>query len=83
MKSYKYLWFAFFCAIALLFYQTRKLAAAKKEQIEVRQTNDSLRSEVFVLELQLNRYEITVEHFKEEDPEVYQKFDKWLSNNTE
>ena len=83
MKSYKYLWFAFFCAIALLIYQARKLVAAKKEQIEVRQTNDSLRSEIFILGTQLGRYEVTLEHFRNDDPEVYQKFDEWLSNNTE
>ena len=56
---------------------------AKKEQIEVRQTNDSLRSEIFILGTQLGRYEVTLEHFRNDDPEVYQKFDEWLSNNTE
>lgn len=49
----------------------------------LQRTVDSLRSENFVLEVQLGRYEMTMDWYKDTKPKEAQKLDKWMSDNTE
>ena len=49
----------------------------------LRRSEAHLKSEVFQLENQINRYEITLEHFRTEDRSLALKFENYMSQNTE
>jgi hypothetical protein len=44
---------------------------------------DSLHDENFVLGVELNRWETTIEWYREENPSEAKKLDDWKSQNTE
>ena len=44
---------------------------------------DSLRGELFIKESELGRYELTLEHLKEVNPEAATQFENYLTNQTE
>lgn len=51
--------------------------------IQKAQMIDSLSSEIFILNIQINRYELTLEHLKETHPEAAKEFERFLSHETE
>lgn len=53
------------------------------EKAEMRETIDSLQSEIFNKSTEIGRYEITLEWLKETNPKAYQQFDNYLSTQTE
>jgi hypothetical protein len=58
----------------------------KRLQTEIeglKRSEGHLKSEGFQLENRLNRYEITLEHFREEDSSLATKFENYMSQHTE
>jgi hypothetical protein len=79
----KYLYFAFFCSIAIMLYLLRKNVDLKMEVTALKLESAHLKSEVFTLGTQLNRYEMTVQHFRENDSTLCNRFEEYMSNHTE
>jgi len=50
---------------------------------DCQQTIDSLRSELFIQKSYVGRYELTLEHLREVDPEAAKKFSEYLEHETE
>jgi len=50
---------------------------------DCQQTIDSLHSELFIQKTYVGRYELTLEHLREVDPEAAKKFSEYLEHKTE
>ena len=74
-------------------YQQKELSKLRSEQIKIynvpaavdslQSTIDSLNSEVFILQTQNGRYELSLEHLYEVNPKAGKQFDEYLNNETE
>lgn len=79
--------------LLICYYQQKELSKLRSEQIKVynipaavdslQSTIDSLNSEVFILQTQNGRYELSLEHLYEVNPKAGKQFDKYLNNETE
>ena len=76
--------------IGLLFYtlfqlkeQVKELPQVRKELENTKRLADSLHDELFSATTALTRYEITLDWYKTEHPKEAEKFEEWLSHNTE
>ena len=82
-------------AIAVLvvcYYQQKELAKLRGEQkievvvggdIEKANTIDSLNSELFILQTQIGRYELSLEHLYEINPKAGKEFTEFMEHETE
>ena len=59
--------------------QHNQIVELKKNQIEL----DSLRDETFILNVELGRYEITLDHLQETNPKVAKEFEEFMFHETE
>jgi hypothetical protein len=80
-KYYKFslIFMAICCCICLIYINKTN----KDKFVHTNRTIDSLKQEIFVYELMLNRYEITLEILKERDSTIAQKFEEVMSMETE
>ena len=79
--------------LLICYYQQKELSKLRSEQIKVynvpvvvdslQSTIDSLNSEVFILQTQNGRYELSLEHLYEVNPKAGKQFDEYLNNKTE
>jgi hypothetical protein len=82
-------------AIAVLvvcYFQQKELAKLRGEQkievvvggdIEKANTIDSLNSELFILQTQIGRYELSLEHLYEINPKAGKEFTEFMEHETE
>ena len=82
-------------AIAVLvvcYFQQKELAKLRGEQkievvvggdIEKTNTIDSLNSELFILQTQIGRYELSLEHLYEINPKAGKEFTEFMEHETE
>ena len=77
-------------AAALLFViyskdtQIKKLSATNKVNIElIENTCDSLKDEIFARDVEVGRYELTLDHLKEVNPKAGTEFENYMSHETE
>ena len=79
--------------LLICYYQQKELSKLRSEEIKVynvpvvvdslQSTIDSLNSEVFILQTQNGRYELSLEHLYEVNPKAGKQFDECLNNETE
>ena len=72
--------------LLICYYQQKELSKLRSEQVKVYNVSaavDSLNSEVFILQTQIGRYELSLEHLYEVNPKAGKQFDKYLNNKTE
>jgi hypothetical protein len=79
--------------LLICYYQQKELTKLRSEQVKVynvpeavnvlQSTIDSLNSEVFILQTQIGRYELSLEHLYEVNPKAGKQFDEYLNNETE
>jgi hypothetical protein len=79
--------------LLICYYQQKELSKLRSEQVKVynvpkavnilQSTIDSLNSEVFILQTQIGRYELSLEHLYEVNPKAGKQFDEYLNNETE
>jgi hypothetical protein len=63
---------------------TRNKSIEYKQQVEaLTQTKDSLVAENFILQTQLGRYELTVDHLQEVNPKAALQFVNFMNHETE
>jgi predicted PurR-regulated permease PerM len=55
----------------------------EKLNVQLKNRVDSLNDEIFNLKTQIGRYELTIDHLKEVNPQVGVNMEKWLEHNTE
>ena len=75
--------------LLICYYQQKELSKLRSEQIKVynvpvvvdslQSTIDSLNSEVFILQTQNGRYELSLEHLYEANPKAGKQFDEYLN----
>jgi hypothetical protein len=61
----------------------KELEAYKKELDSIQAINDSLHSELFPIEIKLNRYEIAFEIFSKKNPKSAEQYAQIISEETE
>jgi len=79
--------------LLICYYQQKELSKLRSEQVKVynvpaavdslQSTIDSLNSEVFILQTQNGRYELSLEHLYEVNPKGAKQFDDYLQHETE
>jgi hypothetical protein len=79
--------------LLICYYQQKELTKFRSEQVKVynvpkavnvlQSTIDSLNSEAFILQTQIGRYELSLEHLYEVNPKAGKQFDEYLNNETE
>ena len=78
--------------LLICFLQQKELAKLRAEHkmevvvggdIQKAQTIDSLQSELFVQKTIVGRYELTLEHLKEVNPNAAKQFEDYLNHETE
>lgn len=81
MKYYKLTIFFLIvsCCICLVYLNKKHDLDMKQKKREI----DSLKQEILVNGLIINRYEMTLEILKEKDPDVSEKFEETMSTETE
>jgi hypothetical protein len=63
---------------------TRNKSIEYKQQVEaLTQTKDSLVAENFILQTQLGRYELTLDHLQEVNPKAALQFVNFMNHETE
>jgi len=83
-------------AVAVLvvcYFQQKELSKLRGEQIKVYNVphnvdslinlKDSLHDELFILQPQNGRYELTFEHLKEVNPKLGKEMEDWMNHETE
>jgi hypothetical protein len=74
-------------SVALLLvtiYEQNKAINEKKDQIiELKNQNTSLRDSIFNTNVELGRYELTLEYLKEANSKVAKQFEDYMSHETE
>jgi hypothetical protein len=76
----------FLINLSLFIYVKKKYNLTSKTNYELKHNQtiiDSLRQEIYIYELQLNRYEITLDILKERDYKTYEIFENTMSMETE
>ena len=79
--------------LLICYYQQKELSKLRSEQIKVynvpaavdslQSTIDSLNSEAFILQTQIGRYELSLEHLYEVNPNAGKQFEDYMSHETE
>ena len=79
--------------LLICYYQQKELSKLRSEQIKVynvpaavdslQSTIDSLNSEVFILQTQIGRYELSLEHLDEVNPKAGKEFTNFMEHETE
>ncbi len=71
--------------LLICYYQQKELAKLRSEvnKISTTTTIDSLVTENFMLKTQNGRYELSLEHLYEVNPQAAKEFDDYLQNETE
>jgi len=78
--------------LVICYFQQKELAKLRAEQkievvvggdIEKAQIIDSLNSELFVLQTQIGRYELSLEHLYEVNPKAGKEFTEFMEHETE
>jgi hypothetical protein len=71
--------------LLICYYQQKELAKLRSEvnKISTTTTIDSLVMENFMLKTQNGRYELSLEHLYEVNPQAAKEFDDYLQNETE
>ena len=79
--------------LLICYYQQKELSKLRREQIKVynvpatvdslQSTIDSLNGEVFILQTQNGRYELSLEHLYEVNPEAAKEFTEFMEHETE
>ena len=79
--------------LLICYYQQKELSKLRSEQIKVynvpaavdslQSTIDSLNSEVFILQTQNGRYELSLEHLYEVNPTAGKEFTNFMEHETE
>lgn len=79
--------------LLICYYQQKELSKLRSEQIKVynvpaavdslQSTIDSLNSEVFILQTQIGRYELSLEHLDEVNPKAGKEFQNFMEHETE
>ena len=79
--------------LLICYYQQKELSKLRSEQIKVynvpaavdslQSTIDSLNSEVFILQTQNGRYELSLEHLYEVNPTAGKEFINFMEHETE
>jgi hypothetical protein len=78
--------------LVICYFQQKELAKLRAEQkievvvggdIEKAQIIDSLNSELFVLQTQIGRYELSLEHLYEVNPKAGKAFTEFMEHETE
>ena len=73
-------------AIAVLvvcYFQQKELAKLRQDVKVQTVVTDSLKNEDFIKSTVITRYEITMDHLKEVNPEVGSELEDWMSKHTE
>jgi hypothetical protein len=79
--------------LLICYYQQKELSKFRSEQIKVynvpvavdslQSTIDSLNSEIFILQTQNGRYELSLEHLYEVNPNAGKEFTNFMEQETE
>mgnify|MGYP007086146386 FL=1 len=79
--------------LLICYYQQKELSKLRSEQVKVynvpaavdslQSTIDSLNSEVFILQTQIGRYELSLEHLDEVNPKAGKQFTNFMEHETE
>ena len=79
--------------LLICYYQQKELSKLRSEQIKVynvptavdslQSTIDSLNGEVFILQTQNGRYELSLEHLYEVNPTAAKQFTEFMEHETE
>jgi len=79
--------------LLICYYQQKELSKLRSEQIKVynvpvavdslQSTIDSLNSEIFILQTQNGRYELSLEHLYEVNPNAGKEFTNFMEQETE
>ena len=79
--------------LLICYYQQKELTKLRSEQVKVynvpkavnvlQSTIDSLNSEVFILQTQIGRYELSLEHLDEVNPKAGKQFTNFMEHETE
>lgn len=64
-------------------YEARQREIASSDSVRKQVIIDSLKEELFQLQSENGRYEMTLEHLKEVDPKASKEFDRYYENETE
>lgn len=75
--------FAFFAITLGVLFLTQDIKKAPEAVPDCQPTIDSLRNELFIQKTYLGRYELTLKHLREADPEAAKKFSEYLEHETE
>jgi tRNA(Ile)-lysidine synthase TilS/MesJ len=62
---------------------TLEYAAVSVDNTQKQEAIDSLQEELFNMQNEVGRYELTVEHLKEVNPKAGKEFEDYLSHETE
>jgi hypothetical protein len=79
--------------LLICYYQQKELSKLRSEQVKVynvpdavdslQSTIDSLNSEIFILQTQNGRYELSLEHLYEVNPNAGKEFTNFMEQETE
>jgi hypothetical protein len=69
--------------LIVCYYQQKELAKLRQGIVVQTNITDSLRNEDFIKGTIITRYEITMDHLKEVNPEVGSELEDWMSKHTE
>jgi len=79
--------------LLVCYFQQKELTKLRSEQVKIynipnaidtlQLTIDSLNGEIFILQTQNGRYELSLEHLYEVNPKAAKQFDEYLQHETE
>jgi hypothetical protein len=69
--------------LIVCYFQQKELAKLRQDVVVQTNITDSLRNEDFIKGTIITRYEITMGHLKEVNPQVGGELEEWMSHHTE
>ena len=69
--------------LTVCYFQQKELAKLRQDVKVQTVVTDSLKNEDFIKSTIITRYEITMDHLKEVNPEVGSELEDWMSKHTE
>lgn len=69
--------------LTVCYFQQKELAKLRQDIKVQTVVTDSLKNEDFIKSTVITRYEITMDHLKEVNPEVGSELEDWMSKHTE